>query len=41
MSELSVPEWVCTLVGKLTLDNEALRRELADKDSGTGQVSEE
>lgn len=29
MSEpLIIPEWVCTLVGKLVLDNEALRKEL-------------
>lgn len=26
---LTVPEWVCTLVGRLVLDAEALRRELA------------
>lgn len=26
-----VPEWVCTLVGRLVLDNEALRREAADQ----------
>jgi hypothetical protein len=25
---LTVPEWVCTLVGRLVLDNEALRRAL-------------
>lgn len=29
---LTVPEWVCTLVGRLVLDNEALRRELAERD---------
>lgn len=25
---LTVPEWVCTLVGRLVLDNEALRRQI-------------
>lgn len=25
---LTVPEWVCTLVGRLVLDNEALRRQV-------------
>jgi hypothetical protein len=25
---MMVPEWVCTLVGRLVLDNEALRREM-------------
>lgn len=27
-----IPEWVCTLVGRLVLDNEALRREIAERD---------
>jgi hypothetical protein len=27
---MMVPEWVCTLVGRLVLDNEALRRELGE-----------
>lgn len=27
-----VPEWVCTLVGRLMLDNEALRREVQQSD---------
>ena len=32
MSEpVRVPEWVCTLVGRLVLENEALRQELASK----------
>jgi hypothetical protein len=29
MSELVVPEWICTLVGRLVLDNEALRQQIA------------
>lgn len=35
---LTVPEWVCTLVGRLVLDNEALRRVLPIGGADTAAV---
>lgn len=29
-----VPEWVCMLVGRLVLENEALRQELSQQQNG-------
>ena len=28
-----IPEWVCTLVGRLVLDNEALRQEITERET--------
>lgn len=39
---LILPEWVCTFVGKLVLDNEALRRALPpppEPSPGDGEVT--
>ena len=29
MTDVTIPEWICTMVGRLTLENEALRQALA------------
>jgi hypothetical protein len=28
MNQLTVPEWVCTLIGRLVLENEVLRQQV-------------
>lgn len=30
MNDVTIPDWMCTLVGRLVLENEALRRVLAE-----------
>ena len=39
---MEIPEWIVTLVGRLSLENEALRRELAKhaEPTANGQVPE-
>ena len=36
-----VPEWVCTVVGRLVLDNEALRQQVAVLQSAVSEVVSE